>query len=364
MGEHIESMQNPWEWGGDLEMRVMSFMYRCDFLVYREMGVPPVEATCNGYERKILLCQLGNNQYDCVYPKDYVKGAAFCQSLVYHVLYEKVFKMEGIDFAVEKMLHDKAVRLRRDSCVTQSSTCFSVRKQNLKNANEEIDKMYDERIEDSALENKLSSAWYNNAEEIILQGIIPFPYKVAKALDSEIFRNIEFDVWNEQRKELRWDVFDLLNGGESRELRVGSKCVVRHDSSPGKELHAHIQEMALEKGPVLVYVEELAKKCIVQFETLEPLPSALTSHSLLRSERRHFWLSEKRHVSNACLQNAMSIANSNKHYGFQTWRHSSTGKNSKDHDESLCLELSNCIVRFSERVPSHYAPVPWETVLH
>lgn len=36
-----------------------------------------------------------------------------------------------------------------------------------------------------------------------LKGITPFPYRVAKALDPDIYRNIEFDTWSENRKELR-----------------------------------------------------------------------------------------------------------------------------------------------------------------
>lgn len=34
-------------------------------------------------------------------------------------------------------------------------------------------------------------------------GITPFPYKVAKALDPDIYRNIEYDSWSEMRKEQR-----------------------------------------------------------------------------------------------------------------------------------------------------------------
>lgn len=29
---------------------------------------------------------------------------------------------------------------------------------------------------------------------------MPFPYKVLKALDPEIYRNVEFDVWLDSRK--------------------------------------------------------------------------------------------------------------------------------------------------------------------
>lgn len=47
--------------------------------------------------------------------------------------------------------------------------------------------------------------------QLLLAGITPFPYKVAKALDSSIYRNLEFDVWNEVRKELKWS--NWYNGG-------------------------------------------------------------------------------------------------------------------------------------------------------
>ncbi|KAG8227252.1 hypothetical protein J437_LFUL003983 [Ladona fulva] len=249
-------MQNPWEWGGELEMSVMSFMYRRDFLIFREIGVPPFEGTSNGFKDKILLCYLQNNQYDSVYPKEHIKVAAFCQSIVYHTLYERVFKLEETDYAVNKMLHDKSVRLRRDSCIAQLNAYTQVRKQLLSNANGK----YEVKIEDLPIESKLSEEWYNNAKEILLHGIIPFPYKVAKALDPDIYRNIEFDVWNEMRKELRWGICSSMYPGDSGELRVGSKCLVRLESLPGKELHAHIQEMSHGKGPVLVYIEELAQK--------------------------------------------------------------------------------------------------------
>lgn len=38
---------------------------------------------------------------------------------------------------------------------------------------------------------------------IIVVGVPPFPYKVAKSLDPDIYRNIEFDTWSESRKEIR-----------------------------------------------------------------------------------------------------------------------------------------------------------------
>jgi hypothetical protein len=46
-----------------------------------------------------------------------------------------------------------------------------------------------------------------NVRELLAQGATPFPYKVAKALDQNIYRNIEFDIWNDFR---RGTVFFML----------------------------------------------------------------------------------------------------------------------------------------------------------
>lgn len=39
-----------------------------------------------------------------------------------------------------------------------------------------------------------------NVKDLLNYGITPFPYKVAKSLDPNIYRNVEYDTWNEQRK--------------------------------------------------------------------------------------------------------------------------------------------------------------------
>lgn len=42
--------------------------------------------------------------------------------------------------------------------------------------------------------------------QLLAERITPFPYKVAKALDPSIYRNTEFELWSENRKEqrLKW----------------------------------------------------------------------------------------------------------------------------------------------------------------
>jgi len=42
------------------------------------------------------------------------------------------------------------------------------------------------------------------------------------------------------------------------EFQVGVKCLVK--LNPERNFHAHIQEMSPDKGPVIVFVEELGEK--------------------------------------------------------------------------------------------------------
>lgn len=39
-----------------------------------------------------------------------------------------------------------------------------------------------------------------NVKDLLDYGITPFPYKVAKSLDPNIYRNVEYDTWSEQKK--------------------------------------------------------------------------------------------------------------------------------------------------------------------
>ena len=50
-----------------------------------------------------------------------------------------------------------------------------------------------------------------------------FPYKVLKALDPEIYRNVEFDGWLDSRKELQKSEYMEYAG---RQYYLGDKCQV------------------------------------------------------------------------------------------------------------------------------------------
>ena len=40
----------------------------------------------------------------------------------------------------------------------------------------------------------------NSVINVLVKGGTPFPYKVAKALDPRMYRNVEYDLWNDERK--------------------------------------------------------------------------------------------------------------------------------------------------------------------
>ncbi|XP_044283117.1 putative bifunctional UDP-N-acetylglucosamine transferase and deubiquitinase ALG13 [Varanus komodoensis] len=95
---------------------------------------------------------------------------------------------------------------------------------------------------------------------------MPFPYKVLKALDPEIYRNIEFDVWLDSRKELQKMDYLVFAG---RQYYLGDKCQVRLETG-GKYYNAHIQDVG-QDNLVTVFIEELAEKHVVPLMNLKPV---------------------------------------------------------------------------------------------
>lgn len=118
----------------------------------------------------------------------------------------------------------------------------------------------------------------NSVINVLARGGTPFPYKVAKALDPRMYRNVEFDLWNDERKG-RWPhnlhlwilinffivVVDYLemkknNIFHNEILQIGSKCMVTVNGNPGHQYPAYIQDMQPDKGPVSVFVEVLGER--------------------------------------------------------------------------------------------------------
>lgn len=118
--------------------------------------------------------------------------------------------------------------------------------------------------------------------QLLNLGITPFPYKVAKALDPDIYRNIEFDSWSDARKQKRFKSWYI----ESQNLQVGVKCLVKLSKSQINLYNCHIQEMNLD-GSCLVFVEELGEKQIVPYSSLQPLAIENIKSYSVRARFKH-----------------------------------------------------------------------------
>ncbi|XP_075619559.1 UDP-N-acetylglucosamine transferase subunit ALG13-like [Balearica regulorum gibbericeps] len=262
--KYLERLGDPKESAGQLEMSALSVMYKRDFILYRYPGKPPTYATDNGCEGKILLCCSGNGHYDSVYTKQFQENAAICQAVLYKILYKDVFGMD------EEELRSAVEVFRSGSKKNRNSGSVG-------NEDANFDCLH-EKVSRNPSEKRYLCSSAEAIEDKFKQGIeeekppenpskMPVPYKVLKALDPEIYRNVEFDVWLDSRKELQKTDYMVFAG---RQYYLGDKCQVRLEPG-GKYYNAHIQEVGQDGNTLTVFVEELAEKHTVPLANLKPV---------------------------------------------------------------------------------------------
>ncbi|XP_012309413.2 OTU domain-containing protein 4 isoform X1 [Aotus nancymaae] len=233
--EYLKRLENPQEWVGQVEISALSLMYRKDFIIYREPNVSPSQVTENNFPEKVLLCFSNGNHYDIVYPIKYKESSAMCQSLLYELLYEKVFKTD-----VSKIV------MGLDT---------------LEVADEDNSEISDS--EDDSCESKTAAADVNGFkplsgdEQLKNNGnstSLRLSRKVLKSLNPAVYRNVEYEIWLKSKQAQQKRDYSIAAG---LQYEVGDKCQVRLDHN-GKFLNADVQGVHSENGPVLV--EELGKK--------------------------------------------------------------------------------------------------------
>ncbi|XP_042219604.1 putative bifunctional UDP-N-acetylglucosamine transferase and deubiquitinase ALG13 isoform X3 [Homarus americanus] len=300
---HVFKLRDVREWGGHTEIIAMSRLFKVDFLIYQEIGRAPYRATENNFPGSLMLSFTHGNHYDIVYKKEKANIRGFCQSVVYDNLYTHVFQLKDVRLAVDTMLHDKEyASLRRDStnstdqkeigALVEKVLATSISRDN---SQDEADKNCSTSIEERP---SMEEVHPDDVRGLLAHGIPPFPYKVAKSLDPDIYRNIEFDAWNTVRREARYGPFD------SNGFQAGVKVLIKLQLLPNRReieemrrvhmyrqgsgeyndgkcteervdvYHGHIQEMSENKGPVDVYVEEIGSRLKVPYESLEKVPSS------------------------------------------------------------------------------------------
>ncbi|XP_032542943.1 OTU domain-containing protein 4 isoform X2 [Chiroxiphia lanceolata] len=252
--EYLKNLENPQEWVGQVEISALSLMYKKDFIIYQEPNASPSRVTENGFSDKVLLCFSNGNHYDIVYPIEYSEKAALCQSLLYELLYEKVF-----DVDIKKNIAE----LSAVGGTGESNGSSEV------SASDSEDDTYRSKATTVTDMNGMKSLSGNkHLESNGNPALLVVPKKVLKSLDPLVYRNIEYDVWLQSKLDQQKQDFSIAAG---MQYSVGDKCKVRLEHN-GKFYNAHIQEVHSESGPVVVFVEELGAKHAVSLKSLKPLP--------------------------------------------------------------------------------------------
>ncbi|XP_029411883.1 putative bifunctional UDP-N-acetylglucosamine transferase and deubiquitinase ALG13 isoform X2 [Nannospalax galili] len=260
--KYLERLEDPKESAGQLELRALSLIYNRDFILYRYPGKPPTHVTDNGYEDKILLCCSNNGHYDCVYSKQYQSSAGICQAILYEILYKDVFVVDEETLKTAVDLFRSGSRRNRSNALTGNvETCTEHRSSTQDRIEERGACCNIESTPETYNEGKEESKFSENPSRML------FPYKVLKALDPEIYRNIEFDAWLDSRKELQKSDYMEYAG---RQYYLGDKCQVCLEPG-GKYYNAHIQEIGNDKKSVTVFIEELAERHSLPLANLKPV---------------------------------------------------------------------------------------------
>ncbi|XP_028377780.1 OTU domain-containing protein 4 isoform X1 [Phyllostomus discolor] len=244
--EYLKRLENPQEWVGQVEISALSLMYRKDFVIYREPNVSPSQVTENNFPEKVLLCFSNGNHYDIVYPINYKESSAMCQSLLYELLYEKVFKTD-----VSKILMglDAAEVAGENSEISDSEDDSSKSKITATN---DVNGF-------KALSTDQHQKNSGNSPSL------PLSRKVLKSLNPAVYRNVEYEIWLKSKQAQQKRDYSIAAG---LQYEVGDKCQVRLDHN-GKFSNADLQGVHSENGPLLV--EEVGKKHSPK--NLKPPPS-------------------------------------------------------------------------------------------
>ncbi|XP_056156224.1 OTU domain-containing protein 4 [Lampris incognitus] len=239
--EYLSKIQDPQHWVGEVEINALAVMYRRDFLIYQEPHKCAVSITDNGFTDKVQLCFLNGNHYDSVYPISHVKAAAFCQSILYDLLYESVFKVERTALTAS-LRGGRTTELSDDNMAVCPSSDESDSETHQHTWGEDVA---------STTANR-----YNSQQHCRGRGRGLFlSERVRRALNPNLLRNIEYDVWFKTKRAQQKMDFYIAAG---LQYTVGGRCQVHLDNQ-GRSFNATIKEVSPNNGPVTVYVEELGE---------------------------------------------------------------------------------------------------------
>ncbi|XP_074085306.1 OTU domain-containing protein 4 [Macrotis lagotis] len=250
--EYLKRLENPQEWVGQVEISALSLMYRKDFVIYQEPNAAPSHVTENNFPEKVLLCFSNGNHYDIVYPIKYKDSSAMCQSLLYELLYEKVFNTDvskilmglepSVEVVEENIANNEISDSEEESCKGKATTVNDMNGFKSLSGNQHLK---------------------NNGKSACL----PISRKVLKSLNPTVYRNVEYEIWLQSKQAQQKRDYSIAAG---LQYAVGDKCRGNLDHN-GKFQNTETQERS-ENGPV--FVEELGVRRSSSLKSLKPIQQA------------------------------------------------------------------------------------------
>ncbi|XP_052900758.1 uncharacterized protein LOC128307078 [Anopheles moucheti] len=236
---YVNNLLRPRTYGGMVELKALALRYRANIFLFEPLTEGKWFVYNPKYKVTWRLFVGRDNHFDAVYPLETIKVAAECQAIVYQLLYTKVLGLPDVEYSVERMLHDPEDKFFRYATQTDGTTtaitpdglhmqlskpedtnCVLMYPHLCHFHNEHYFFIIRDYFEQYGLEegcrayigdylqdrrNKpnplLTDSKSSCVRQLLALGITPFPYKVAKALDPCIYRNVEYDVWQEMRTE-------------------------------------------------------------------------------------------------------------------------------------------------------------------
>ncbi|XP_028330130.1 OTU domain-containing protein 4 isoform X2 [Gouania willdenowi] len=267
--KYLEKLQDPQQWVGEVEINALAIIYKRDFQIFQEVGKPAVSITDNNFKDKVRLCFLNGNHYDSVYPISRMKNAALCQSILYELLYDGVFKVDRSLLTVCQRSGRPSDLLSDDNMTAcQSSDDSDV---------ESSDPLW--------LENETSNTSTrvnNNNHSYRGRGRgRQLPDRVRRSLNPTLLRNVEYDVWQKTKKAQQKMDYCIATG---MQFNVGDRCQVRLDSS-GRSYSATVKEVPVNSGPVKVLVEEFGIKSVPLWSLRPPCDDSSWSSMVNRDKK-------------------------------------------------------------------------------
>lgn len=322
--EYVEEMAMRKTYGTLVELRVMGHRYKKNVMLFSAFNTGNYFVKEQEYEGCLNVFFTPEKHFDSIFAVEYIENLAFTQGCCFELLYEKVYGIPDVMYAVEQMLHDphhatmKFVSSNNNNascevpdkimfddgrefildqpentnCILDNYELCHFHNKDFVNFADNVEKEATECKNDAEkvkinrkIESLLPKKFMSCVRQLLEEGITPFPYKVAKGLDPDIYRNIEFDVWSETRKMRRYS-----NAGNMVDCRsqfqVGLKCQVQMRASSSSLYNCHIQEMSPKDGPCIVFVEELGEMRSVQSNQLRLLSNQGTYRDVPQRQRR------------------------------------------------------------------------------